>query len=510
MSGHASRVAVSGLATLTLVLSMVWLSLAFGATWDEPQQRQKAHQLLSYWHGSSPTLDVPDDGAHLYGAPLDVVAAWLEPHLAEDPYVIRHAVIATAASLGVIFTWLLAMRLFGQAEAALAVALTLSSPFFVAHATNNPKDLPFAVVGVAWLLMLARLPAREPLSRPRHLLGLALILGVGLNVRAGALLFFGYLVVFVFLRALRGGEPLLRATRILAPRLLVVLVGGVATGWLAWPWAYDQPLTAPFRGLAMLSRFPWGGEVLFDGVSYSGFDVPHAYVARWFWMTLPPVVTLGAVSSLWLLRTSQQSQAIALWSVVLFPVLYVTGTRATLYDGVRHLLFVVPPLMILAAAGLVHLWRRAPGRGRWLVAGVVGVGLLEPLVFQVRNHPNQSAYIQPLAGGPRAAFARYDLDYWGNCVLEGLRRAAALPGEPPVHVTGWPYIVLEANAPRVAGITLVREQDGRARRAVRLVRGTREAVWNASNARDVISRVETHDGAVLCVVVALDERAESR
>ena len=44
----------------------------FGATWDEPQQRAKGQHLLAYLTGASPVLIDPIDGAHLYGAPLDL------------------------------------------------------------------------------------------------------------------------------------------------------------------------------------------------------------------------------------------------------------------------------------------------------------------------------------------------------------------------------------------------------------------------------------------------------
>ena len=492
---------------LVLLVVAVWVSRDFGATWDEPQQRQKAHHLIAYWTGQAAVLEVPDDGAHLYGAPLDVVAAALERHVTADPYVIRHALLAAMSWLGVLITGLLARRVYGATEAALSVVLLLVSPFFVAHSANNPKDLPFAVVGVSWLLMLSRLPSHDPLSRPRDLLCLALLLGVGLNVRAGALLFWGYLVVFTGVRALEGGRPPYRAALTLAPRLLGVLVGGIAMGWVAWPWAYAQPLVAPFRALALLSRFPWGGQVLFGGETYSGLAVPDTYVVQWFWMVLSPVVLAGAGASL-LLPLSGRSQraTIALWSVVLFPILYVTGTRATLYDSVRHLLFVLPPLAVLAGAGLAHTWRRTPLRWRWVVGVLMAAGFVEPAWFQIRNHPNQAAYVQPLAGGPRAAFGQYDLDYWGNCMLAALRDAAGSSApDGPVFVTGWPLIVLEANAPRVPSVRVVPEGDSRAQRSVRLVRGSREEVLGLATAPAVLSRISTQDGAVLCVVQRLSE-----
>jgi hypothetical protein len=484
---------------------MLWLSIDFGATWDEPQQRAKAHHLLSYWSGASESLEVPIDGAHLYGAPLDVVAAALEPVVPADPYIIRHGLIAFTGWAGIALAGLLALRLFGVWEAVVAVALLAANPFYIAHAMNNPKDLPFSTLATAWLVALASLPPAPRVMTPRRAILLAALLGVSLNIRAGALLFVGYLGALMLFKTLRTGVSW-RSAASLGGWGLAVLSGGVALGWVAWPWAYDGPLTAPFRAMAELSHFPWGGYVLFDGAMVSGHVVPHGYVPQWFWMTLPPLVMAGAAASLLLLHVrSLRPQVVALWGVVLFPVIYVAGTRATLYDGVRHLLFVVPPLTVLAAAGLTLVARSARRPLRWLVLCAVGAGLLEPLLFQWRNHPNQAAYVQPLAGGPAAAYARYDLDYWGNCVLEAITRASARSGETPVAISGWPMIVLAADVTRVPGVTLVDERDPRARLFVRLARGNREELLRLGRSDAVVDRVTTADGALLCAVLSRRE-----
>jgi hypothetical protein len=113
--------------------------------------------------------------------------------------------------------------------------------------------------------------------------------------------------------------------------------------------------------------------------------------------------------------------------------------------------------------------------------------------------------VQPLAGGPAAAYARYDLDYWGNCVLEAITRASARSGETPVVISGWPMIVLAADVTRVPGVTLVDERDPRARLFVRLARGNREELLRLGRSDAVVDRVTTADGALLCAVLSRRE-----
>ena len=124
-----------------------------------------------------------------------------------------------------------------------------------------------------------------------------------------------------------------------------------------------------------------------------------------------------------------------LWFAVIFPVVYVVARHSTLYDGVRHLLFIVPPLVVLAAVGWVSAIAATAGAWRAAVALLLMAGLAEPLVFQVQNHPNQVAYFQPLVGGPRAAYMRFEMDYWGNCLFEAVKQTAdvARRGERARH-----------------------------------------------------------------------------
>ena len=76
-------------------------------------------------------------------------------------------------------------------------------------------------------------------------------------------------------------------------------------------------------------------------------------------MTLVGVVLAGVA----LVRPSPyRVGAWGLLAAALFPVAYVIAMQSTLYDGVRHLLFIVPPIAALAARGGVLRSRR--GRRR--------------------------------------------------------------------------------------------------------------------------------------------------
>ena len=213
---------------------------------------------------------------------------------------------------------------------------------------------------------------------------------------------------------------------------LVAVVGGAAF----WPWAQEQPLTRPFEAFFLASGFSWGNPSLFMGQAISGTAVPWYYLPTWIGITIPAVVLAGMTFAVVRLALPAPGRArlAALWALVLFPAVSAMARHVSLYDGMRHMLFIVPP-------------HGSPGRGRLgipaaehvprpafaVVAGAMALMLAEPVVFQIRNHPNQAVYFTPAIGGPRGAFGRYDLDYWGNCVLEATEWAAAQAGRAGIR-----------------------------------------------------------------------------
>ena len=88
-----------------------------------------------------------------------------------------------------------------------------------------------------------------------------------------------------------------------------------------------------------------------------------------------------------------------------------------MYNGIRHFVFVLPPLAVLGGlagtwltAALARQFRFAP-----LVAAAIfiaGIGL--PLIGMARLHPYEYTHFNWLAGGVKRAHDRYMLDYWGS------------------------------------------------------------------------------------------------
>ncbi len=506
-SNRSSRLIAVAAVLFPAVLLPIMLAVSgdYGATWDEELQQQRGEKIAGYYAGSVPDLVFPDDGAHLYGAPFDVVAVAAQHVVTADTYAVRHVLNAFVGWLGIVFCGLIAHRIFGSGTALLAMVLLATMPRYFGHSMNNPKDVPFATAAAAIVYALCLLPARYPFFTWRSAVGLGLLTGLALNVRPGALLFLVYTAALLGFRLVQEKPFPLASALATAGWLAGITLVTLCIGSLFWPWALDRPVIGPILGLAQVSKFGWIGHVLFNGRDVDALVPVWDYVPRWMLITTPVVTLagLGLASLLVREQSGRQAEAIALWAIVLFPIVYIIGVRAIMYDGVRHLLFVQPPIAVLAAAGWTEVLRSRHSGARWAAASLLAAGLVPPVIFEVREHPNQVVYFNELVGGPAGAYGRYEMDYWGNCILQAVAQADALApqGTEPLRVSGWPLPLVRVDARRFPRLQVTDLASGTHHVEVVLSRGSRASVMELAARRDMAARVTTTDGALLCAAL---------
>jgi hypothetical protein len=502
----ASRLTLAAvLFALALLPLMLVVSADYGATFDEPLQQRRGEKIAAYYAGRVDNLTFPEDGAHLYGAPFDVLVVGLQHVVPADPYVLRHALNAFVGWLAIVCSGLLAHRLFGPGTALLSMVLLAGTPRYFGHAMNNPKDIPFATCSVLFLYVLSRLPSKYPFFTWQRAAALSLILGLALNVRPGALLFLVYAAVFLQFRLIEQKPNSWTPTLVTAAWLSGITVFTLAAGSVFWPWALERPVIGPIIGLLQVSKFGWVGHVLFNGYDLDALEPVWDYVPRWLLVTTPLVTLAGLALALTLLRTNsgQQRQALALWTTVVFPIVYVIGVRAILYDEIRHLLFIQPSIAVLAAAGWMSALQVSNVLVRRISATVMTLLLIPPILFEVREHPNQVVYFNEIAGGPAGAYGRFEMDYWGNCLLQGLDKidAHASASHTHVRVSGWPLDLIRADAKRYSNLEITERDVNAHQLDLLMVRGSRAFVSDLAARTDAVTRVSASDGALLCVVL---------
>jgi len=131
--------------------------------------------------------------------------------------------------------------------------------------------------------------------------------------------------------------------------------------------------------------------------------------------------------------------------------------RPALYNGIRHFIFVIPPMTVLAGLAFARgmNWLKE-NRRSWQPAAVAifAFGLLLPFSEMIRLHPYQYTHFNHIAGTVRSADNLFMLDYWGLALKQasdGLREQLDERQEAPPHGRKWKVAVVRPAAPGAGG-----------------------------------------------------------
>lgn len=437
------------LAILVLAVVGIVAGLTFrdyGLGWDDYTHAEYADLLLRmYGSGFKDTGALSFANLYMYGGGFDMAAALLHKVIPLELFETRRLLGAIVGVIGLAVTWRLGRRVGGPLAGLAALLLLALCPTFYGHMFMNPKDAPFAVAMVILMLGLVRLAEEYPQPSPRTILivGLGAGLSIGSRILGGLALIYA-LVGFVplFVEEIQTHSLREAAQRFL--HVLYVLVPGLILGYLVmgliWPWSIMEP-DNPFQALTYFSHFfekPW--KEMFDGALVSVPDMPWSYLPTLFALQLPEVLLAlliaGVIGSVVVLprrdvSARRKTILLMLTSAATLPLLIAMVKRPALYNGIRHFIFVIPPMTVLA--GIAFAWAMnwlGENRRSWQPAAVAifAFGLLLPLGEMIRLHPYQYTHFNHIAGTVRGADDRFMLDYWGLALKQasdGLREEIA-------------------------------------------------------------------------------------
>jgi hypothetical protein len=212
---------------------------------------------------------------------------------------------------------------------------------------------------------------------------------------------------------------------------LTYAVIAILTMFLTWPFLWEDPIRNFVEVFRLMSDNPTNLSVLFGGEVYRAGELPRRYLPMMLATTLTEPVwllfTIGVVTGYWKLftdRTATKSNklltaSLALsWFIIL--VLYVLIRRPAMYDGIRHFLFILPPIFIFTGFAFDFLLERIAYY--WLYASIVLLLLLPGITAMIQLHPYQYTYYNSFIGGTEAAFRKYETDYWLTCYKEAVEK----------------------------------------------------------------------------------------
>lgn len=429
-----------GLIGLAAILALITFR-DYGVTWDEDAHSWYGNFVLDYYlsfFNDRDSLHWRD--LYNYGAIFDTVAAALNRVSPIGVYETRHLLNALVGILGLVGCRKLGDAVGGARVGFVATLFLLLTPNYYGQMFNNPKDIPFAA-GVVWSTYYA---VRMVPLLPRPPLGLlakfGTAVGMTMGVRIGGLLLLCYLCLLLALdgtwRAIVAGRASLLVAaawtglwRVLLPVVLIAY----PVMLLFWPWGQTDPIENPLRALAFFSHQSFPFSTLFAGRFVPASDLPWAYLPTYIALALPELVLVlllcaPVLAGIFVFREGfhiRREQVLMHFIVgfgIVFPVAFAIGIKAVLFDGMRHFIFVLPMIAVVAAlvadhacARLTRLPYRRPVYAVLVIYGIAHVSIMTML------HPDQYVYYNAFVGGVGGAQQKFKLDYWANSYSEAVQ-----------------------------------------------------------------------------------------
>jgi hypothetical protein len=435
------------------------LDNSYGSSGDDHKTRGPAYLLLA----REPVYFLEALG-------LDKASAW-------------HLINFLFFQLGVYFLYRLALRWMKPLAALTAAALFSWQPLLWGHAFINPKDPPFLVFFLGSVClgfeMVDRLADEAITNRQRFaaILFPAILLGITTSIRILGPL--AGLLVLIYAIARLGKRIVLFLPTLLLYGMLALLVM-----FVTWPFLWQDPLARFAEVTQFMSDNPTNLSVLFGGQIYRAGELPRSYLPFMLTTTLTEPVwplfligLLGGYGKLFKqgrdLRAPQRVETpvetwtslrseldasnnrnsllsltlLLIWFVLL--VVYILWRRPAMYDGLRHFLFILPPLFIFIGLALDFLFDHLAST--WLRAALVLLTVAPGVAGMLQLHPYEYTYYNSFVGGTSGVFRNYETDYWLTCYKEAVQTLnQATEGPTTLYVHREPYIAAYYASPNVA------------------------------------------------------------
>ncbi len=423
------------LALVILVLINVGMGLlalsGFGESTDELSQHSYGERTIEAVRslidtGTWPAFfseEEPKQGSH---GPAFIMTVMLLRNLLlpagtpVEKLAFSHFLYFVTFQAGVVSLFFLARRWMSEFAAFGTALLFNTQPLLVGHAFMNPKDVVFmslltasAALGLwmvdrgenslsgsdGFLSNNVRVFLRQFICADVWLAGF--VLGFASAIRIAAPLIGVVILAYIFLSR----------RWYLWPRFLAYGMIAFFFMILFWPYLWPDPVGRLMGSISNSAYYPDVHQTLFNGVLIDSQHVPLSYVPILMILQLTETTLLMLLIGTFSLLKNHRwdlGALILIWFAV--PAAGTALMGVNLYNNLRQLFFIFPPLFLVAGMGLDWLLTRIQRPNfRFLVLFLI---LMPGLYANIKLYPYQYIYYNQLIGGVHGAFRVYELDYW--------------------------------------------------------------------------------------------------
>lgn len=420
------------LSWLAIFILMTVMSFKYGISGDEVDMNEYGKAILKYFtsFGSDQTVfnmpkEFDRDGViQYYGGFFDLLCAIVNKFSPLEEYTTRHILNAWAGFVAIFFASKITGKLLGKQAAVFCSWLMFLSPFFLGHAMNNPKDVPFATAYIAAIYFTINFFEHLPKPKIKDYIALILSFGITIDIRVGGILLIPYLFVFAaiwyIIKSWFQSETV-EIKNFLKPLGIAAILGYLA-GSIFWPYGQKNPISNPLTALSEMSNFKVSILQLYEGTKVPSSELPGNYLIKTFSMTNTYAVLIGLILGFVLVfgqfKKKYAPTLLFILFTGLFPIVYIMYSKANVYHSWRHVTFAFPSLAIFATFGWHALSERLNASKFKYGMAIAAITLLEPIYFISSSFPNTVCYYNQLAGGVKGAYTNYEMDYYYNSVKQ--------------------------------------------------------------------------------------------
>lgn len=428
----------------------------YGITVDEWNADDYGEKALA-WYASGfhdrAMFDDVEETLWYYGPWFQILTAFVQSLDIAEHWAVRHAMTFLAGLAGIAVLLPMARLAVGRWAGLTAITLCLTTGYLYGSIFFTPIDVPFLFAMTAATLAIVAMAQRTVPSWPATI-ATGLLTGLAIATRSSGLITHAYLVGAMLLCGL---EAILedrglgrRAFAHIGARMLAAMLLAWATALALWPWLQIANPFAQFAAaFAYFANHPNSLQLIHWGQLVTSTNLPWSYIPAQLAARLPEgfILLLAAAVGFGLagvygalrsgcralasratkelkaavLTVARSRQALIIWAAAVLPVGFIIVQGSTLYDGIRHVLFLIPILAVIAGYGLVRLLpflMRFPITPAAAIGGYIGyqIYLLAAL------HPLQYIAFNAFAGGVHGAYQRFDMDYWSVAATVALRQ----------------------------------------------------------------------------------------
>ena len=319
-------------------------------------------------------------------------------------------------------------------------------PRFWGNSFFNPKDIPLAALftlgtwmGTCLIRHFATTQWKQSLGNNKTTV-YTLLYGVLAGFVAATRIDSSVLILYVILTdiALQLGQRRSLQQVLRSGWIYGLMLATTALTVLAlYPGAWANPVSWYFAAFNFYYKEDWPHTVLFRGADVLADSLSWDYLPTWIGITTPAAILLLFVVG-WIIaavkhRRLSVGQKACLWLIGLQTFglpLFAIAYRATLFDSLRQVLYVLPGIAAIASVAVIWLYQFCqqffqpylqPKVAKLaLASGLIALAL--PIALDMAAlHPYEYVYFNRVFGGLPAAENQFDTDYWGLSMADSVK-----------------------------------------------------------------------------------------